>query len=36
MCTRVVKKAGKQMCLACAGENYFQLDGEGIREEWSA
>ncbi len=30
MSTRIVKKEGKDLCIPCSGDNYFELDGHGI------
>lgn len=30
MATRIVEKNGKKLCIPCAGEDYYELDGRGI------
>lgn len=33
MASKTTEKEGKELCLDCADENYFELNGEGIQEK---
>ncbi|MFW6117665.1 MAG: FmdE family protein [Thermoproteota archaeon] len=33
MSTRIVEKNGENLCIPCAGDSYYQLDGRGIQVE---